>query len=95
MTEPPEPPKPFARVGNWVVFLAALAALGVGLLLLWYDWRGTPVAAAFTRVGGPTRVETAVDASRFWLTPPQCIEEISADADQAMMFKAAGICHGS
>ena len=77
------------RLGNWVVFLAALAALVVGVWLLWDVWRGKPVAAAFTRVGGATRVETAVDASRFWLTPPQRVVMTPAGASQQIMLGAA------
>jgi hypothetical protein len=76
-------------VGKLLVFVAALAGLIVGLFMLWDDWRGFPVAAAFTRVGGPTRVETAVDASRFWLRPPRCVVETPANAWQSTMFKAA------
>jgi hypothetical protein len=64
-------------VGKLLVFVAALAGLIVGLFMLWDDWRGFPVAAAFTRVGGPTRVETAVDASRFWLRPPRCVVQLN------------------
>jgi hypothetical protein len=76
-------------LGNWLVFLAALAVLAVGVLLLWDVWQGRPVAAAFTRVGGVTRVETAVEASRFWLTPPQHVVTTPADAGQQIMLGAA------
>jgi hypothetical protein len=34
---------------------------------------GKQVEAAFIRVGGPTRVETALEASRFWLLPPSWV----------------------
>jgi hypothetical protein len=61
--------------GRLVVFLAAVGVLVIGLGLLWEIYRGAPVAAPFTRVGGATHVETAVDASRFWLTPPQTVVE--------------------
>jgi len=84
------------KPGDWLTLtakllalLTAVAVLIVGILLLWDDLRGTPVAAGFTRVGGPTRVETAVDASRFWLTPPQCVVYAQAEASQKVMFRAA------
>ena len=77
------------KLGNWLVFLAALAALAVGIWLLRDTWRGSPVAAAFTRVGGATRVETAVDASRFWLTPPQYVVETRMGAHKDLMLGAA------
>jgi hypothetical protein len=51
-------------------FILALLVLVIAVLLLWDAYRGRPVAASFTQVGGPTRVETAVEASRFWLEPP-------------------------
>jgi hypothetical protein len=76
-------------LGKFVVFLVALAGLLVGFWLLWGVWRARPVAAAFTRVGGPTRVETAVEASRFWLTPPQRVVTTPADAGQGIMWGAA------
>jgi hypothetical protein len=75
--------------GKWVVFLAALGVLVIGLVLLRYVWHGKPVAAAFTRVGGETHVETAVEASRFWLTSPQVVVTTQADADQQIMLGAA------
>jgi hypothetical protein len=51
------------------IILAVLVVI-IALLSLWDALWGRPVAASFTRVGGPTRVETAVEASRFWLEPP-------------------------
>jgi hypothetical protein len=81
--------KPLLGLSNWVVFLAAMGALIVGVWLLWDDLHGGPAAEAFTRVGGPTRVETAVDASWFWLTPPQCVVTARADRRQQIMFRAA------
>ena len=61
----------------------------LGILLLWGVWDGNPVAAPFTRVGGQTNVETAVDASRFWLTSPQFVVETSATASPSIMLEAA------
>jgi hypothetical protein len=73
---------------NWSAVVVALCVCGVGVYLLWGVWDGVPVAAAFTRVGGATRVETSLEASRFWLTPPQCVVETQA-TDAATMFAAA------
>lgn len=67
----------------------ALAVFILGIFLLWGVWDGPPVAAAFTRVGGATRVETALEASRFWRTPPQLVVETQADASQQIMLGAA------
>jgi hypothetical protein len=75
---------------QWAAVVVALGVFAVGILLLWGVWDGTPVAAAFTRVGGATRVETALEASHFWLTPPQCIVMTDASAKQeTLMFAAA------
>jgi hypothetical protein len=79
---------------GWSLFLKCVAvavALGVcavGILLLWGVWDGTPVAATFTRVGGATRVETALEASRFWLIPPQKVVETQTDSSQVMLEAA-------
>ena len=69
--------------------VVALVVLVVGLLLLWDPRQGRPVAAAFSRVGGPTRVETAVEASRLWRTPPQHVVTTRATATQEEMLGAA------
>jgi hypothetical protein len=73
---------------TWAAVVVALSVCAVGVYLLWGVWDGEPVAAAFTRVGGATRVETSLEASRFWLTPPQCVVETQA-TDAATMFAAA------
>jgi hypothetical protein len=73
---------------KWAAVVAALGVCAVGILLLWGVWDGTPVAAAFTRVGGATRVETALEASRFWLTPPQLVVETQTDSSQLMLGAA-------
>lgn len=70
-------------------FVAALGAVLVGLLLLWDIRQSRPVAAAFSRVGGPTRVETAVEASRFWRTPPGHVVTTKADQPREIMLGAA------
>jgi len=51
--------------------------------------RHPPAAEAFTRVGGRTSVETAVDAARFWLSPPKTVVEVPVNAKPASMLKAA------
>ena len=76
-------------LGKWLKFLAALGALVAGGLLLYTDWQGQPVAAAFTRVGGEAHVETALEASRFWTTPPGGVVTVSANANQQTMLAAA------
>jgi hypothetical protein len=73
---------------NWAAVAVALGVFAVGMYLLWGVWDGRPLAAAFTRVGGATRVETALEASRFWLTPPRCVV-MTQSANQGIMFAAA------
>ncbi len=51
--------------------------------------KGPPVAVSFTRVGGTTRVETALEASRFWRQPPRLIVEVGPGATKAQMLDAA------
>lgn len=77
------------RRAQWVGLIAALLVVVFGVLLLWGVWYGSPVAAPFTRVGGQTNVETAVDASHFWLTPPKFVVKTPATASQSMMLGAA------
>src|SRR5689334_11686376 len=83
-------PKP-KRVGVGIRVLVALIVLTLvaEVWSLWDSHHTQEVAAAFTRVGGATRVETALDASRLWVTPPQCVVETPAGAWQRTMFKAA------
>jgi hypothetical protein len=100
-TEAPgeQPPErdPWALTVKWITLLAAVSVLVFALLLLPYIWHPEPVAAPFTRVGGATNVETAVDASRFWLTSPQVIVETSANATPSIMLGAAqcAMVHGA
>jgi hypothetical protein len=75
--------------GKWLIFLAALGALVAGGWLLYSVWQGPPVAAAFTRVGGDTHVETALEASRFWTIAPRGVVTVSANANQQTMLAAA------
>ncbi len=65
-----------------LAFIIALAVLGIGIWLLVDLWEGTPTAAAFTRVGGETHVETALEASRFWAKPPGWVVAVSAAVTQ-------------
>ncbi len=65
-----------------LAFIIALAVLVIGIWLLVDLWVGTPTAAAFTRVGGQTYVETALEASRFWTQPPGWVVAVSAAVTQ-------------
>jgi hypothetical protein len=87
-----EEKKPVRRVigiGLLILVLGVLAGM------LWFGYVSlpspTPVAAAFTRVGGATQVETAVYASRFWLKRPWGVVMTRADASQGIML-GAGVC---
>ena len=73
---------------KWLIFIAALGALVAGGWLLFMVWQGQPVAAAFTRVGGDTHVETALEASRFW-TKPRRVVTVWPDAGRQTMLRAA------
>ncbi len=75
----------------WALFKLALAVfvLVIGLLLLRDAIHGKRVEAAFTRAGGPTRVETAVEASRFWLRTPAWVVTVRAHAGPKIMWGAA------
>lgn len=77
------------RVLSVVAVAIAAAGLVAGIWLLVIVLHGVPVAAAFTRVGGTTNVQTAVDASRFWLTRPQHIVETPANEPSQVMLGAA------
>jgi hypothetical protein len=74
---------------KWAALLATVGVALVGVLLLLDFWRPQPVAAPFTRVGGVTHVETAVDASRFWLTSPPLVVETQANLAPQIMLGAA------
>ena len=76
---------------TWAAVVVALCVCAVGVYLLWGVWDGSPVAAAFTRVGGATRVETSLEASRFWLTPPQCVVETQA-TDAGHHVRCSPVC---
>lgn len=92
MSEPSGEPTPNGDQPVWrrlLAFILALSILGVGIWLLVDLWDGTPVAADFTRVGGETRVETALEASRFWPDPPPGVVSISGASSPGIMLKAA------
>lgn len=63
-------------------------ALAISSLVLWDLFRGRPVPAAFTRIGGPTRVETAVEASYFWLDRPRHVVTVGARAKTLVIWEA-------
>jgi len=71
------------------LLIAALVfAAGVVLLLDVRDRE--PVAAAFIRVGGATRVETSIEGARFWFAPgPRFVVETRQDADADVMWRSA------
>src|SRR5262245_52563456 len=74
---------------QWLGLVVALLAIPAGVLLLWDLANPPPVAAGFTRVGGVTRVETAVEAARFWRTPPERVYMPQASAAPGLMLRAA------
>ena len=84
----PNPPFPWSLFLKWAAVVAALGVCAAGILLLWGVWEGKPVATAFTRVGGASRVETALEASRFWLTPPHYVVKTQTDSSQLMLGAA-------
>lgn len=57
-----------------------LLITAVSLWLLWGLKHPRPVAAAFTRVGGATRVETSVNASRFWISHGHSVVALPSNA---------------
>ena len=77
------------RWPRFAAFLAALAVFLVAALVLFDTLKPLPVAANFTRVGGVTRVETAVEAARFWVTRPDLVYLTPAAASRQVMLRAA------
>ncbi len=71
--------------------LCALGVVIIGIISLWRILHPAPAAEDFTRVGGRTSVETAVDAARFWLRPPETVVKVPADASPEIML-SAGKC---
>lgn len=72
-----------------LAFAAALVVLGIGVWLLVDLWGGTPTAAAFTRVGGETHVETALEAARFWTPAPTHVVTVAPGANKQTILRAA------
>jgi hypothetical protein len=68
------------RLRRSVIALSAAGVVVVGFLWV----RERPLVPGFTRVGGATSVETAVDASTFWLSPPQFVVETPAGGKQML-----------
>lgn len=92
MSDPPDKPKPNGDEPLWrrlLAFIIALAIVGIGIWLLVDLLSPVPVAAAFTRVGGDTRVETALEASRFWQEPPPGVVMIPGHSSPDTMLQAA------
>ena len=88
------------RWGGWLRG-AAITVLGVakvlvpvvvflfGIYLVFVSAHPAQVEGSFTRVGGPTRIETAADAARFWLIAPKRVVTASVRADPAVVIYAA------
>jgi hypothetical protein len=72
-----------------LAFVIAVLVAVAGTIAFVLVLKGESVAATFIRVGGPTRVETAVEASRFWLAPPERFVATPPDATQETMLAAA------
>jgi hypothetical protein len=84
--------KDLVTVIGVVTLLAAIAVSAVSTLsLVLHLTRSPQIAAPFTRVGGVGQTGTAVDASRFWLTPPRTYVEIEANESQGLTLRA-GLC---
>jgi hypothetical protein len=84
------PPSKRASVrAKLLTFVIAVVVAVAGIIGFVLAMKGESVAATFVRVGGPTRVETAVEASRFWLAPPQRVVTAPASATQEVMLGAA------
>jgi hypothetical protein len=76
------------RVSNVLILFIALLITAVSLWLLWRLKHPDPVAAAFTRVGGVTRVETSVNASRFWISGGHSIVAIRSNVTPEVRGRA-------
>jgi hypothetical protein len=76
------------RLRRLAVGVAGATVLVAGFLVV-TTWSSPEVAANFTRVGGATRVETAVEAGRFWLEPPRRVFMTPATARRQVMLRAA------
>ena len=87
-------PRRLKRIVKNVLDVAKVFFAGVGLVVAgfatWYAWHGKPVADAFSRVGGPTRVETAVEASRFWAAPPRLVVTVNATTGRIKVTTSGG-----
>jgi hypothetical protein len=88
VTEPRKQPDDESVFLDWVRVVGAAAVCALGLLLLWGVWWGSPAAADFSRVGGASRVGTALEAARFWLTPPRAVVETQTHSGNLMLRAA-------
>src|SRR6202035_2559542 len=73
---------------NWAGVVVAVAVCALGFLLLWGVWWGSLAAADFSRVGGASRAGTALEAARFWLTPPRYVVETQTHSSKLMLRAA-------
>jgi len=77
-------------VDRWVTVLLASLGLISAVVLVYFAERPRPkaVAANFARVGGPTRVETALDAARYWSSPARVVSAEFEASPEAMLAAA-------
>ena len=78
-----------SRRSDLLRLLAAFVPLALTGVLVYKAMQTQPVAANFTRVGGSTRVETSLEAARFWDTAPKSIVEIKASSPTRSIMAAA------
>jgi hypothetical protein len=78
-----------AAAPHVVTLVVGLLVLGISLLILLHYNEAPPVPAAFTRVGGATRVETAVEAARFWRFRPTHVVVTRFGSKRAAAWSAA------
>ena len=83
------PEKHEPRWRRVVATVVALVAFSGAAYLLYSALNPPRVAANFTRVGGVTRIDTAVEAARFWLKPPSAVYLTPATAPREVMLNAA------
>jgi hypothetical protein len=88
--------KPKRHWKNHVKVLLTILSVGItvavfvlALLVIVDPPRQPQVEGGFTRVGGPTRVDTAADAARFWLKAPRRVVMTPIDASADVMLYAA------
>src|SRR5436309_311704 len=66
------------QIFHWFTIVVTAIVFGIGVFLVLDARHRRAVPGDFTRVGGATRVETAVEASRFWLRRPKLVVRTGA-----------------